>query len=102
MILAQCNAVITLFDQHYYQRAWCSVEVMLIKTLKTSYNLHQWYEQVSSNAEGVEADAAEKAHAWVLKEGRMDIEINMADKQLTLEEDRSKVLFLERQCEFLG
>ena len=66
MILAQCNAVISLVDDKYHNRAWCSVEVMMAR------------------------------------EGPMDLEVVMAEKQLTFGEDRPKVLFLERQSKLLG
>ena len=99
MILAQCNAVISLVDDKYHERAWCSVEVMMVQTLKKFYNLHLWYEHVlvqpDENKEG-------SGGKWVLREAPMDLEVVMADKQLSFETDRPKVLFLERQSKLLG
>ncbi|KAM7224602.1 hypothetical protein V8F06_000383 [Rhypophila decipiens] len=92
MILAQCNAVISLTDEDYYTRAWCSVEVMVAQTLAKSYGLHLWYEHVYD-------DNTEKGQ---LKAGPLDMEIVMADKLLSFERDRPKVLFLERQSRLLG
>ncbi|KAF4972131.1 hypothetical protein FZEAL_9663 [Fusarium zealandicum] len=93
MILMQCNAVISLYDDDDddYGRAWCSVEVLMIQAIKRSYNLHLWYEQRPKRAE----------EGWVLEDGPMNLEISMAEKTLTKEEDRSKVLFLERQTSLL-
>jgi len=38
----------------------------------------------------------------VLREGPMDLTMIIAEKALTFEEDRHKVLFLERQIELLS
>lgn len=94
MILTQCDAVISIADEFYYGRAWCSVEILLIQTLKKSYGLHLWYEQVY-------ADSEEKQ--LVLRGGPMGLEISVAVKDLSFEEiDRPKVMFLERQSKLLG
>ncbi|KAM0275953.1 hypothetical protein ACHAQH_007254 [Verticillium albo-atrum] len=91
MVVAQCNAVISLVDKNYYERAWCSVEVMMVQRLKQAYGLHLWYEH---------APAA--AGVWELREGALGMGIVMAEKKLTFESDRPKVLFLERQSKLLG
>ncbi|KAI8584143.1 hypothetical protein K450DRAFT_168516 [Umbelopsis ramanniana AG] len=93
MIVAQCNALISLIDDTYYERAWCSVEVMMMQTLVKSYNIHLWYEHVA------EKEGVEKSY---LRKGPMDMEITMAAKYLTYETDRPKILFLERQTKLLG
>ena len=99
MILAQCNAVISLVDDQYYKRAWCSVEVLMVQMLRKSYNLHLWYEHVSVQIDENQSRGVEK---WVLREGPSDLEIIMTEKELSfLEEDRPKVLFLERQTKLL-
>lgn len=95
MIVAQCNALISLVDETYYERAWCSVEVMMMQTLRKSYNIHLWYEHIVEAAN----DGVENSY---LREGPMDMEITMAEKCLTFETDRPKILFLERQTKLLG
>ncbi|KAL7622095.1 hypothetical protein AAE478_007597 [Parahypoxylon ruwenzoriense] len=100
MILAQCDAVISLIDDSYYHRAWCSVEVMMIHTLKQSYNVHQWYEQPRLFA-GTGKSQGAMRHGK-LREAAMGHVIRMADKKLSFEGDRAKVLFLERQSKLLG
>ncbi|KAJ4404927.1 hypothetical protein N0V85_004783 [Neurospora sp. IMI 360204] len=92
MIIAQCNAVISLSDDQLHERAWCSVESMMIQTLKKAYNVHVWYEQVLDDS----------IRNCILRDGPMDLSIVMADKRLTFETDRPKVLFLERQCKLLA
>ncbi|OAX84346.1 hypothetical protein ACJ72_01289 [Emergomyces africanus] len=98
MILVQCDAVISLFDDAYHQRAWCSVEVMMVQTLRKSYGQHLWYEQVLTP----QSQGPAEHGMWVLREGPVELEIVMAEKELTFEEDRAKVLFLERQSRLLG
>ena len=99
MIVAQSDSLISLVDDKYYSRAWCCVEVMIVQTLMKSYGLHQWYEHVLVHPnEGTE----ENDKQWILREAPLDLEINMAEKGLSFEEDRHKVLFLERQSKLLG
>ncbi|CRK14795.1 hypothetical protein BN1708_011256 [Verticillium longisporum] len=79
MIVAQCNAVISLVDGQYYERAWCSVEVMMVQQLRRAYGLHLWYEHIET-----------ERGTWELREGALDMEIVMAEKKLTFESDRPK------------
>ena len=90
MSLAQCNAMISLIDDTYYERAWCCIEVMMIQTLRKSYGLHLWYEHV------IQADNKE-----FLRHGLADLGITMGQKKVTYESDRPQLLFLERQTRLL-
>ncbi|EXJ63433.1 uncharacterized protein A1O5_11482 [Cladophialophora psammophila CBS 110553] len=95
MLLAQCDAVISLVDDDYYKRAWCVLETVMIQTLEKSYQRHRWYEHAPSSEKG--SDDKE----WTLRAGPLDLEITAANKELTIEEDRPKILFLERQTKLL-
>lgn len=99
--LAQCDAVISIVDDSIYDRAWCSVETMAIQTLQRSYGFHKWYEQVPCSRAKVESTETHSTE-WCLREGPMDMTINMAEKELSLESDRPNVMFLERQQRLLG
>lgn len=101
MILAQCDAVISLTDDQYHERAWCCVEVMMISALRKSYNVHLWYEQP---IEGEMSDVvvADAKRYGKLREAPRDLDIQMVDKKLSYENDRPKVLFLERQSKLLA
>ncbi|KAI0630345.1 hypothetical protein C8Q77DRAFT_1064118 [Trametes polyzona] len=85
--LAQCDAVISLVDEKYYTRAWCSVEVLMVQTLRRSWGIHLWYE---CDQEGK------------LREGPHDLDVDMRETKLTFEEERPKLRFLERQSRLLG
>ncbi|KAI8165877.1 hypothetical protein KHU50_006981 [Colletotrichum sp. SAR 10_65] len=93
MIIAQCDAMISLVDDQYFDRGWCAVEVMMAQTLRNAYGI-SWLEHVHQ-------DEHEYGSGWRLGEAE-DRKIVMKDKLLTYEEDRSKVLFLERQSKLLG
>lgn len=93
MIIAQCDAMISLVDDQYFDRGWCSVEVMMAQTLRNAYGI-LWLEHVHQ-------DEHEYGSGWRLGEAE-NREVVMKDKLLTYEEDRSKVLFLERQSKLLG
>lgn len=97
LIVAQCDAVISLIDDEYYNRAWCAVEAMLVQQLCRAYGFHKWYEQV----EGATGDEASSGTAGELRLGPLDQPISASEKELSFEVDREKVLFLERQTNLL-
>jgi hypothetical protein len=98
MLLAQCNAVISIVDDtDYYTRAWCALEIVMIQTLEKSYQKHKWYEYAPSSASPVQDDDTQ----WTFRPGPLDLEITAADKNLTVEDDRAKIVFLERQTQLL-
>lgn len=71
----------------------------MIRVLKKSYGIHLWYEQTLS---GDEDRGDGEAIVGKLVPGPMNLEISMADKGLSYEEDRPTVMFLERQSGLLG
>ena len=83
--------MISLVDEHYYSRAWCAAEIMMVQTLRKSYKFHMWYQDVWE----------ETAQGQVLAEVATDVEIDMAQKKVTFESDRPTLLFLERQTKLL-
>lgn len=83
--------MISLVDEKYYERSWCCVEVLMIQTLVKAYGIHLWYEHVVDPLHGQES----------LRIGPLDFEIHMAEKKVTYEEDRPKLIFLERQTRLL-
>jgi hypothetical protein len=83
--------MISLVDSHYYSRAWCAAEIMMIQTLRKSYKFHMWYQDVWE----------EMAQGHVLEEVAGEVEIDMARKDVTFESDRPTLLFLERQTRLL-
>ncbi|KAF2810736.1 uncharacterized protein BDZ99DRAFT_487582 [Mytilinidion resinicola] len=89
--LAQCSAMISLTDDHYYERSWCCIEVMMMQTLRRSYKFHMWFEDAHDEVSGTR----------VFREAPVDLEINMAEKKVTFEHDRPTLLFLERQTKLL-
>ncbi|CAK1360686.1 hypothetical protein CB0940_06686 [Cercospora beticola] len=90
MLIAQCDALISLVDERYYDRAWCSVEVMMIHALRKAYGLHAWYEHVD-----------EPGNRYVLRAGPIQAEIDPSKKQLRFQSDLARVQFLQRQCQLL-
>jgi hypothetical protein len=99
LIIVQCDAVISLIEDDYYDRAWCSLEALIIQTLKKSQKKYLWYEQ---KPVPFDQPGATKARNYVLSETNLESVISLADKSLTFEVDRPKVLFLERQSKLLG
>jgi hypothetical protein len=92
MSLAQCDAMISLVDTEYYERSWCCMEVIMLLTIQEAYGVHLWYEHVINPVDGEE----------VLRPGSKDITISMAHTKVTIESDRPKLLFLDRQTRLLG
>lgn len=92
MIIAQCNTLISLVDNEYHGRAWCSVEVMMILALRRRCRLYMWYEYREDPAT---AEGNANPGVYGLRMGPEHLDIELAGKHLRLEEDRQKVLFLE-------
>lgn len=92
--------MISLVEDDYYRRAWCCVEVLMVQTLKKAYNLHLWYEHAPTQP--YEDQQGRSKMQYALRDGPMEMEIVLADKELTYEDDRLKVLFLERQTKLLA
>jgi len=87
LAVTQCNAMISLVDGTYYERAWCAVEFMLMRALCKSYELHQWWEHANGT----------------LRKGDMEQVLNVDNLKLTKEGvDRPKIDFLIRQSKLLG
>jgi hypothetical protein len=94
IMVAQCDATISLVDDEYYERAWCCVEVMMIRSLVYRRELHKWFEHVP-------LDTADD-QAWELRDASASYRhLSMDKKLLTYESDRPKVMFLERQSKLL-
>ncbi|KAM0519361.1 hypothetical protein ACHAPE_003532 [Trichoderma viride] len=87
LAVMQCNAMISLVDETYYERAWCAVEVMLMRAIVESYGLHQWWEDRDGS----------------FKEGDTGHVLDVGNLKLTEEKsDRPKIDFLVRQSKLLG
>ncbi|KAK4892638.1 hypothetical protein LTR27_008914 [Elasticomyces elasticus] len=95
MVLAQCDALISLVDDEYHDRAWCTVEVMMAQALQNAYRQHLWFEHFETPRKA--AGEAGSGSYGILREGPRDLRTTLADKRLRFEEDRWKIHFLERQ-----
>ena len=71
----------------------------MIQTLEKSYQKHKWYQYAPSSA-SLEGNSG--SEEWTLRAGPLDLNITAADKRLTVEEDRPKIVFLERQTQLLS
>ncbi len=88
--------MISLVDDIYYKRAWCAVEVMLVRELRSAYELHDWWEHTL-------IDPETNRLAGTLQRGKIETELDVSCLQLTQEAlDRPKIDFLLRQSKLLG
>ena len=114
ILITQCDAVISLVDDSYYDRAWCCVEALMIAQLRistrySSVNVHKWFEHVPKsidNDSGSEINnkGGSDQKNWILRQTDADLyqDLAMKDKKLTYEKlDRPKVMFLERQAKLV-
>jgi hypothetical protein len=92
MCIAQANAMISVVDENYYSRAWCCVEALIMNVLQRSYGVHRWYEYTQPGGD----------ERYVLQKGHMAHWPSISEAKLTVEADRSHLLFLERQAKLLG
>jgi hypothetical protein len=97
--------MISLIDEGYYDRSWCCVEALMIQTLRKAYGIHLWYECSEGGGgggggggQGRKGGGGEES----LHPGPLEKVIELRDKQVTLQSDLPKLLFLERQMKLLG
>ncbi|KAI3327295.1 hypothetical protein HD806DRAFT_531874 [Xylariaceae sp. AK1471] len=102
LVITQCNAIISLFEEDYYERAWCCVEALLVQVLKRSYGYHMWYETVPSKAKHDTRFEAKSDRKEGLREASIHRTIAPTSAKLTIEADRPIIMFLERQARLLG
>nr|KAK5448452.1 hypothetical protein LTR18_001540 [Exophiala xenobiotica] len=90
MAVTQCDAMISLMDDDYWHRAWCAVEVRLMRELMQSYHLHEWWEhKLHSKSDPVHG---------ALGRGNEARDFDISKMSLTEEKiDRPKIDFLVRQ-----
>ncbi|KAK4892639.1 hypothetical protein LTR27_008915 [Elasticomyces elasticus] len=93
LYVAQCNAMISLVDDQYYERAWCAVEVLMMQTLRESYKQHEWLVHRLQSPTDRTIGALEHGNDQKLKPTTL---------KLSYERDRLHVEFLERQNLLLG
>ena len=95
LVVAQCNAIISLIDKAYYKRAWCAVEVLMMQTM-ASYKQHRCFEHrlYSNSADPVSGYLQQRVRNFEVDE--------IANLELTLESDRPTIAFLVRQSKLLG
>lgn len=89
--ITQCDAMISMVDDSYYERAWCCVEVLAMRRLQKSYGMHQWWEYMYDCKQGKR----------VLRPGRPGREPDVAAAKVTFDSDRPKLAFLERQVKLM-
>ncbi|KXT12523.1 hypothetical protein AC579_10358 [Pseudocercospora musae] len=97
IVVAQCDAMISIVDKEYPQRAWCAVETMIVQTLKESSSYHHWYEHKLHDA-----DAREEWGALSKGPAQLERFTKPSTMRLTVESDRRYIEFLERQSMLLG
>ncbi|KAF2830273.1 hypothetical protein CC86DRAFT_342904 [Ophiobolus disseminans] len=86
LAVTQCNAMISLVDPTYYTRAWCVVEVMLIRELQRAYKFHVWQEESDGSLQKADKNRV----------------VDLNNLGLSREDDRPSVDFLLRQSALLG
>jgi hypothetical protein len=95
MCIAQSNAMISIVDDEYYDRAWCCLEVQIINIFQRAYGVHSWYEYRR-------VDDKLGSQRYALRPGVLERWPSISESKLTVESDRPRLLFLERQGKLLG
>jgi hypothetical protein len=67
----------------------------------SEFNFHAWYEHRAVDTDTENSGDGSSPRGWTLQMTPR-VSIDMADKKLTYEHDRPKVMFLERQSRLLG
>jgi hypothetical protein len=95
LIVAQCDAIISLVDDTYYSRAWCAVEVLLMQTMAL-YKRHECFEHLLNDPsfDPVNGHLQQRVRSFEVDK--------ICDLQVTYESDRPLIAFLVRQSKLLG
>nr|POF01032.1 hypothetical protein CFP56_20980 [Quercus suber] len=103
LIVAQCNAIVSLVDDTYFDRAWCVVEVQMMQILRDSYGLHEcWNHYLKGDDQG--PPGLHPAPSFPLIEDNLVCTIGSNKHKLKLSHagDEHTVKFLVRQSKILG
>lgn len=94
LIIAQCDAMISIIDCNYPTRAWCAIEVSMMQTLRDSYGMHEHFNYSTDDvgiAQLVRADTVPP------------IQDNLKGLKLSFPDvDGPIVKFLARQIQIMG
>jgi tetratricopeptide (TPR) repeat protein len=95
LIIAQCDAIISLVDDTYYSRAWCAVEVLLMQTMAL-YKRHECFEHLLNDpsSDPVNGHLQQRVRSFEVDK--------ISDPRVTYESDRPLIAFLVRQSKLLG
>lgn len=95
VIIAQCNAMISLIDDTYFRRAWCALEASMIQTLVNSHGQHYWY---THKLQSPETDRI----SGNLERCLTRLDANPTNLPVSVESDRPRIAFLYKQSILLG
>ncbi|SMR57060.1 unnamed protein product [Zymoseptoria tritici ST99CH_1E4] len=94
MAVLQCDVMISLEDDEYYNRAWCAVEVRLMQELIGAYHKHErWSHRLLSG---------ESTADGLLERSQEHSEVPITSLAVTVKGDLPKIDFLMRQSKLLG
>jgi hypothetical protein len=93
--VTQCNAMISLVDETYFNRAWCAVEASMMQTLVTSYGQHDWYLDKLSSPDFDRVTG-------VLERSTAKVDVDPSNLPVSVPSDRPIVAFLHKQSILLG
>lgn len=94
MAVLQCDVMISLEDDEYYNRAWCAVEVRLMQELIGAYHKHErWSHRLLSG---------ESTADGLLERSQEHSEVPITSLSVTVKGDLPKIDFLMRQSKLLG
>ncbi|KJX97106.1 hypothetical protein TI39_contig558g00004 [Zymoseptoria brevis] len=94
MAVLQCDVMISLEDDEYYNRAWYAVEVRLMQELIGACHKHERWRHVLLSRENT-ADG-------LLERGQERSQVPITSLSVTVKSDLPKIDFLMRQSKLLG
>ncbi|EFX01791.1 hypothetical protein CMQ_8257 [Grosmannia clavigera kw1407] len=99
LILVQCDALISLTSNGYYDRAWCTLEVDMARSLIMSYGVHKWFVYDATEM----AEIGKGPRKLYLQSGPIQkLASSLSDKKCSQPSDWPTLIFLERQTQLLG
>ena len=100
-VIRQVDAVISLVDEEYYTRAWCSVEIAFAQRLRSRNHVPHWFLETSLTSSRGQGDLSEADYSSVVVHHPELEPGDPSTLNISFEKDRPSVRFLFLQASLL-
>ena len=100
-VIRQVDAVISLVDEEYYTRAWCSVEIAFAQRLRSRNQVPHWFLETSLTSSRGQGDLSDADYSSVVAHHPERVLGDPNTLNISFEKDRPSVRFLFLQASLI-